>query len=120
MAITFQHLVKKPNGDTEIGGTGIRVYTVFGLYETGDTPEYIADEYAVPISAVHEALAYATEHADEMEAIRRADEAAAQWTLSQLPDEFRQEAERVRRADHQVRQEAIRQAKEARHGPSLS
>ena len=71
MAITFQHLVQAPDGDTKIAGTGIRVYTILGVYEVGETPEYIAEQRDLPIAAVFEALAYGFEHPDEMEAMRR-------------------------------------------------
>jgi uncharacterized protein (DUF433 family) len=119
MAILFQHLTRASNGDTEISGKGLRVYTVLGLYEAGDSPEYIADEYDVPIAAVYEALAYAADHPSEMEAIRLADEAAEQRMLMQLPDRLRRDVERIRRADEETRREAIRRAREARRGTSV-
>jgi uncharacterized protein (DUF433 family) len=119
MPIMFQHLVKAANGDTEIASRGLRVYTILGLYETGDSAEYIADEYDVPVAAVYEALAYAADHKEEMEAIRRADEAADDLMLSRLPEHLRREAERVRESDEQLRQEAIRRATEARRGAAV-
>ncbi|HEY8694370.1 MAG TPA: DUF433 domain-containing protein [Chloroflexota bacterium] len=71
MAIAFQHLVRMPNGDTEITGRGVRVYTILCLQKTGDTPERIAEGYDLPLAAVLEALAYAADYPDEMEAIRK-------------------------------------------------
>src|SRR5437870_53935 len=116
MAITFQHLVQAPDGDTKIAGTGIRVYTILGVYEVGETPEYIAEQRDLPIAAVFEALAYGFEHPDEMEAMRRDNEAAGHWALSQLPEELRRQAEQALQEQEQARQEAIRQTREARHG----
>jgi uncharacterized protein (DUF433 family) len=89
MAITFQHLVKKSNGTIEIAGRGVRVYTVLGLRQSGDTPEEIADAYALPIGAVYEALSYAADHPDEMETIRQAEASIERELLSRTPDELR-------------------------------
>src|SRR6266516_3440427 len=116
MTLTFQHLMTVSNGATEVAGTGLRVYTVLSLYEMGDSAECIADQYDVPIAAVYEALAYAADHVDEMEAIRQADEAAEQRMLSQLPEELRRMAEESIRAGEEARREAIREAKAARRG----
>src|SRR5688572_5247734 len=116
MTTLFQHLAPGANGDTEITGSGLRVYTVLSLYEVGQSAEYIADAYDVPIAAVFEALAYAAEHSDEMETIRRADDEVDERTLNQLPERLRHEVEEVRRADQQAYQEAVRQAKEGRLG----
>lgn len=116
MALAFKHLVTASKGDTEIAGKGLRVYTVLGLYETGDSPEYIAGDYDVPVAAVYECLAYAADHPDEMEAIRRADEAAERQIVGALPAHLREKAEESIRKDEEVRQEFIRRAKEARLG----
>jgi uncharacterized protein (DUF433 family) len=91
MAIAFQHLVRKPNGDTEIGRTGIRVYTILDCRLAGDLPEEIADAYGLPLAAVYEALAYAAEHPDEMDAITRANAAVTRDIVSRLPTELRRE-----------------------------
>ena len=72
MSIAFKHVIKTTDGDAEIAGRGIRVYTIFGLRESGDTPEVMAGAYRLPLGAVYEALAYAADHVDEMEAIREA------------------------------------------------
>ena len=116
MTLAFKHLVTASNGDTEIAGTGLRVYTVLGLYETGDSAEYIADEYDAPLAAVYECLAYAADHPEEMEAVRRGDEEAEQQILSGLPSQLREKVEQSIRKDEEVRQEFIRRAKEARLG----
>lgn len=120
MTFTFQHLIIGADGDTEIAGSGLRVFTLLGLYETGDSPEYIADEYDVPIAAVFEALAYAAEHPDEMEAIHEADEAADERILTQVPESVRDNARRVVRKHEQMRLEAIRQTRQARLGTPVS
>ncbi len=119
MAIAFQHLIRDPNGDTEIAGAGLRVSTVFTRYEMGETAEYLADQYDLPVAAVQEALAYAADHPEEMGAIRQADEAAEQRVNRRLPDQFRREAELVAEADRQAYQEAVRRAKEARRSTPL-
>ena len=120
MTLAFQHLVTASNGDTKIAGKGLRVYTVLGLYETGDSAEYIADEYDVPLAAVFECLAYAADHPEEMEAIRRGDEEAEQQIVRGLPSQLREKVEESIRKDEEVRQEFIRRAKEARHGSAVS
>jgi uncharacterized protein (DUF433 family) len=89
MATAFRHLVRMPNGDTEIGRTGVRVYTIQGLRESGDTPEEIAEAYRLPIGAVYEALAYAADHPEEMEAIAQADDAIRREILLAVPEEIR-------------------------------
>lgn len=114
MTLTFQHLWEGPNGDTAIAGTGLRVYTILGEYEMGRSAETIAEQHDIPVAAVYEALAYAAEHPDEMEGIRRADDQAYRdWTAG-LPQHLRQIAEEVRASDERDRQELIRKAKEAR------
>src|SRR6185436_8628504 len=89
MTLVFRHLITASDGDTEIAGKGLRVYTVLGLYETGDSPEYIAGEYDVPTAAVLEALAYAAYHSDEMEAIAKADLEAERQMLDAMPEHIR-------------------------------
>jgi len=89
MAIAFQHLVKMPTGDTEIGRSRVRVYTIQGLRESGDTPEEIAEAYRLPLGAVYEALAYAADHPEEMDAIAQADDAVRRDVLSRIPEELR-------------------------------
>ena len=88
MALTFMHVVRAPNGDAEIGRTGVRVYTILCLHQSGDTPEEIADDYGLPIGAVYEALAHAADHPEEMDAIRQADAAATRELWSALPEEL--------------------------------
>ncbi len=89
MAIAFQYLVRIPNGDTEIVGSGVRVYTILGLRESGDTPEVIAKAYGLPLAAVYEALAYAEEHPEEMAEIRQAETAIERDYWMSQPEELR-------------------------------
>ena len=119
MAIAFQHLVKKPNGDTEIAGTGIRVCTLHALYEMGDTPERMADGYDLPLAAVLEALAYAADNPDEMAAINRADQDAEQWVIDQMAEPFRSHTRQVAEADERAYQELVRKTREARRGTAV-
>jgi len=120
MTLAFRHLITASDGDTEIAGTGLRVYTVLGLYQMGDSPEYIAEEYDVPIAAVHEALAYAADHPDEMEAITQADLEAERRMLDAMPEHIRRLTEESIREGEEARQEAIRRAREARRGAPIS
>jgi hypothetical protein len=68
---------------------------------------------------VYEALAYAAEHPEEMEAIRQADEAAEQRMLARMPKHLRRMAEEGIQDGEQARQRAIRDAKEARRGAPI-
>jgi uncharacterized protein (DUF433 family) len=116
MTMSYKHLATGHNSHTVIAGTGLRVYTIFGLYEMGDSAERIADGYNVPIAAVFEALAYAADRPDEMDAIRQADEAVDERLLNELPEHLRQVARRNKEADDRDYQEAVRKAKEGRLG----
>ena len=89
MSLAYKHLVQKPDGTTEIVRRGVRVYTILGLKEAGDSPEVIADAYGLPVGAVYEALAYAADHAEEMEAIRQAELAIQRAILTRIPEELR-------------------------------
>ena len=119
MAIAFRHLVKASDGDTKISDRGLRVYTIHCRYQMGETPEYIADQYDVPIAAVLEALAYAADNPDEMETMRQENAAAQQRVIDQLPEQVREDARRTAAADEQAYQEAVRKAKEARRGAAV-
>lgn len=91
MAIAFTHLVRTPDGDAEIGRTGVRVYTIQGLLESGDTPDEIAAAYQLPIGAVYEALAYAATYPEEMEANEKADDAVRRQILLSIPEELQRD-----------------------------
>lgn len=84
MALTYRHIVKKANGDTAVAGGRIRVYTLFMNHQFGgDSPEDLASDYDLPLGAVYEALAYAADHPEEMEALRTANEEAGREVLAQ-------------------------------------
>src|SRR6266511_3018196 len=119
MTLAFRHLINASDGDTEIAGKGLRVYTVLGLYQMGDSVELIAENYDVPIAAVHEALAYAADHPNEMEAITRADMEAEQRMLARMPEHLRRMAEEGIEEGERARQQAIREANEARCGAAI-
>jgi len=78
-----------PDGTTEIAHRGVPVYTILSLQEAGDAPDAIADAYNLPLGAVYEALAYAADHPEEMEAIRQAELAIQREILTRIPEELR-------------------------------
>lgn len=54
-------------GTARIAGTRIRVMDIVEQYLfLGSSPEYIAKAFNIPLSAVHEALAYYYEHLEEI------------------------------------------------------
>ena len=115
MTLTFQYLAPDQHGDMTIKGRRLRVYTILGEYEMGMSAEAIAENAEIPAAAVYEALAYAAEHADEMEAISRADDDAYIAWMNALPDEhLRESAQHGLETVKRERQEAVRRAKEAR------
>jgi len=116
MAIAFEHLVKAPNGETRIAGRRLTAYDILCQYELGRTPEEIAEGYDLSLSAAYEALAYALDHADEMERIREADRSAEQRVIDQLPEHLREIARQTAAADERAYQEGARKAREARRG----
>ena len=65
------------------------MYTILGLKTSGDAPEEIADDYGLPLGAIYEALAYASDHPEEMEAIRHAELAVQRKVLLAIPEELR-------------------------------
>ena len=115
MTLTFQYLAPDQHGDMAIAGRRLRVYTILGEYEMGMSAEAIAENVEIPVAAVYEALAYAAEHPDEMDAISRADDEAYIAWMNALPDErLRQAAQHGLDTVKRDREEAIRQAKDAR------
>lgn len=91
MVIAFQYIVREPDRDTHISGRRIRVYTILCLRETGETPERIAEGYRLPLAAIYEALAYAAEHPDEMDTIRKVDDDMTREWLSTVPEHLRRD-----------------------------
>ncbi|MFI5267714.1 MAG: DUF433 domain-containing protein [Chloroflexota bacterium] len=92
MAISFHYLAQNAKG-TVIAGRRIRVYDVLGYMHEGNAPEYIAENYNVPLAAVYEALAYAEEHPEEMTAISTREDTAYERILATVPPELRAQME---------------------------
>ena len=64
-------------GQPVVAGTRIRVATILGCYRQGLTIEEIVQQYApLKPADVHDALAYAYDHAGQIEADLAADEEA--------------------------------------------
>ena len=65
-------------GQPVVAGTRIRVATILRCYRQGMSVEEIVQQYApLKPADVHDALAYAYDHVDEIEADLAADEEAA-------------------------------------------
>ena len=64
-------------GQPVVGGTRIRVATILGCYRQGMSVEEIVQQYPqLKPADVHDALAYAYDHLDEIEAALAADDEA--------------------------------------------
>jgi len=76
--LDYRNIEKVPGrcgGRAVVAGTRIRVATVLGCYRQGMTVEEILQEYPhLKPADVHDALAYAYEHAEEIEADLAADD----------------------------------------------
>lgn len=114
----FQCLAPKSSGDLAIAGRGLRVYTILGEYEMGMSAEAIAENAEIPLAAVYEALVYAAEHPEEMEAITRADDEVDRRLTARLPEHLRQMAEETRVRDEKDRKELVRKVKKGEEGSS--
>jgi uncharacterized protein (DUF433 family) len=79
--VDYRNIEKDParcGGQPVVAGTRIRVATVLSCYRQGMGVEEIVQQYAnLRPADVHDALAYAYEHLDEIEADLTADEEAA-------------------------------------------
>jgi uncharacterized protein (DUF433 family) len=65
-------------GQPVVAGTRIRVATVLGCYRQGMSVEEIVQQYpSLSPADVHDALAYAHDHLDEIDAALAADDEAA-------------------------------------------
>ena len=65
-------------GQPIVAGTRIRVATILGCYRNGMSVEEIVQQYApLKPADVHDALAYAYDHLDEIESDLTADDEAA-------------------------------------------
>lgn len=85
--LDYRHIEKAPGrcgGRATVAGTRIRVCTILACYRQGMTVEEIVQQYPhLRPSDVHDALAYAYDHAEEMEADLAADDEAVvqqQWS----------------------------------------
>jgi uncharacterized protein (DUF433 family) len=72
MAIQFRHL-EHQDGVTRIAGHRMRAFDIFDIQRHGAAPDQIAEEYALPLGAVYEALAYAFDHPVEMASLEQRD-----------------------------------------------
>ena len=71
----IEKVADRCGGRAVVAGTRVRVATILACYRQGMTVEEILQEYTHLRSAdVHDALAYAYEHADEIEADLAADD----------------------------------------------
>jgi uncharacterized protein (DUF433 family) len=84
--LDYRNIEKAPgrcSGQATVAGTRIRVCTILACYRQGMTVEEIVQQYPhLRPSDVHDALAYAYDHADEIEADLTADDEAVvqqQW-----------------------------------------
>jgi uncharacterized protein (DUF433 family) len=76
----YAHLDSDPawnGGDTRVANSGVRVFSIWVLGESGWPPEKISQEYALPLGSVFSALAYAADHPEEMRACFELDHQAA-------------------------------------------
>jgi len=76
--LDFRNIEKDPTrcgGQPVVAGTRIRAATILACYRQGLTVEEIVQQYAALKPAdVHDALAYAYDHLDEIEASLAADD----------------------------------------------
>jgi uncharacterized protein (DUF433 family) len=79
--LDYRKIEKVPGrcgGQAVVTGTRIRVATILASYRQGMTVEEILQEYPhLRPAGIHDALAYAYEHADEIEADLAADDEEA-------------------------------------------
>jgi uncharacterized protein (DUF433 family) len=76
--LDYRNIEKDPNrcgGQPTVAGTRIRVATILACYRQGMTVEEIVQQYApLKPADVHDALAYAYDHVEEIEAAFAADD----------------------------------------------
>ena len=88
--IDYRNIEKVPGrcgGRAVVASTRIRVATILGCYRQGMTVEEILQAYPhLKASDVHDALAYAYEHPDEIEADIAADDEEAVQRKYSAPD----------------------------------
>jgi uncharacterized protein (DUF433 family) len=76
--LDFRNIEQDParcGGQPVVGGTRVRVGIILGCYRQGMSVEEIVQQYsALKPADVHDALAYAYDHLDEIEAEMAADD----------------------------------------------
>lgn len=121
MTLAYRHLAPKSDtGAMAVAGRRLRVYAIYCAYEMGESAELIAKKAEIPLPAVFEALAYAYDHPDEMDEIRKSDEEAEEYSLGLLHHDLRQVAEETMKRDESEYQRARKKARAARLGSALS
>lgn len=79
--LDYRNIEKDParcGGQPVVAGTRIRVAIILGCYRQGMSPEEIVQQYpTLRPSDVHDALAYAYDHLDEIEAATLEDDELA-------------------------------------------
>ena len=79
--LDFRNIEQDPTrcgGQPVVGGTRVRVGVILGCYRQGMSVEEIVQQYpSLKPADVHDALAYAYDHLDEIEADLAADDEAA-------------------------------------------
>lgn len=92
---TYRYLAPRPESRYRqlfIKGTRIRAEILYSLTvpsaDTGEvyTPEQIADDYGLPLEAVHEAIAYCKSNPPEIENDRRSEELIAEMSGMNHPE----------------------------------
>jgi len=112
--VTFQYVLRAPDDDAKIVGTGIRVHTIQVAYAMGEPAEYIAEQRDLPVAAVFEALAYAEEHPEEMEAWERENDAVEQLAMSGMAEGWQNHLKETRERTDREFEGHVRQARESR------
>jgi uncharacterized protein (DUF433 family) len=82
---TYQYLERNPKSSYTqlwVRGARVRARTLYGLFAGPDAmqPEEIAEDYAIPLEAVHEAIAYCKTNPPEIDEDRRHEEAVMKAT----------------------------------------
>ena len=87
--LEYRNIEKDParcGGQPVVAGTRIRVATILGCYRQGMVVEEIVQQYAhLKPADVHDALAYACDHLDEIEADLEADDEVIVKAKYRLP-----------------------------------
>jgi uncharacterized protein (DUF433 family) len=81
----YAHLAQDPGyngGAPRVAAAGVRVYSIWLMYHQGMSPKDISEQYeGLELAAVFSALAYAADHADEIEAYMKEEAASTNELL---------------------------------------